>query len=125
MKKFFMLLFLLESLSGCDQSGEREITAIELQQQFQEIQNLIQSGECTTDSQCTFIAYGSKPCGGPQGYFVFSTDIDIEALKKKVNKYTEDERLFNLQKGNGSDCRFVSPPNEVGCLDGNCVEIAN
>lgn len=123
MKKLFILFLLYGSITGCDKSEDRIITAFELQQQFREIQNLIESGECTENSQCTFIAYGSKPCGGPQGYFIFSSSIDVEALKQKVKRYTQDERLYNIQEGTGSDCRFVTPPGEVGCIDGNCSEI--
>ena len=125
MKKIFLLILLFGSLVGCDNLEKREITAFELQKQFQEIQNLIDSGECSENSQCSFIAYGSKPCGGPQGYFVFSSNIDIELLKNKVKRYNEDERLYNIQKGSPSDCMFLTPPNEVGCIDGNCREITN
>ncbi len=125
MKKLFILLLLFGNFTGCDQLEEREITAFELQQQFQEILNIVDSGNCSEDSQCSFMAYGSKACGGPQGYLVFSSNIDVEALQKRVTKYTEDERLYNNQQGASSDCMFVTPPNEMGCTDGNCMEITN
>lgn len=125
MNKVFVLFLLFGSFTGCEQVEEREITAFGLQQQFQEILNLVDSGNCSENSQCSFMKYGSKACGGPQGYFVFSSNIDVEALQKKVNKYTEDERLYNIQVGAASDCMFVTPPDNIGCIDGTCAEITN
>lgn len=96
MKKVFVLFMLFGSFTGCEQTEVREITASGLQRQFKEIQDLVNSGNCSEDSQCSFMAYGSKACGGPQGYLVFSSNIDVDALQKKVKKYTEDERLYNI-----------------------------
>lgn len=73
MKKIFILFLFFGIFTGCEQAKEREITAFNLQQQFREIQNLVDSGKCSEKSQCSFMAYGSKACGGAPGvsYFFF------------------------------------------------------
>jgi hypothetical protein len=99
--KFLILLLLLIGTAGSCQNSEN----------------------CTESSQCSYIAYGSKACGGPQGYLVFSSEIDTEKLKDLVNKYTIAEAAYNKQNGIVSDCSVISPPQTIDCLDGDCVKI--
>ena len=40
-------------------------------------------------SNCDFIAFGSKACGGPKSYLVFNNSIDVDLLKEK--EISEDE----------------------------------
>jgi hypothetical protein len=123
--KFLILLLLLIGTAGSCQNSEeiQEVTARDLDLQFEEITNLAASKNCTESSQCSYIAYGSKACGGPQGHLVFSSEIDTEKLKDLVNKYTIAEAAYNKQNGIVSDCSVVTPPQTIDCVDGDCVKI--
>ena len=45
-----------------------------------EIEDLANASVCDDAFECKFIAFGSKPCGGPWSYLVYSTSIDTEEL---------------------------------------------
>lgn len=124
MKIFICFIFLSGLLKGCDQPAvEQEITQAQLVQQIAEIEALIEKGSCTSDGECKFIAYGSKACGGPQGYFVYSSNVDEEKLMGLVEKHTRSEALYNQQKGIMSDCSIVPEPQAIKCQNGNCIEV--
>ncbi|MGB8705372.1 MAG: hypothetical protein WCD31_10115 [Gillisia sp.] len=124
MKMLIYWLFIIGSASGC-QSGqeEQEVTQQDLETQLSAIHSFIDAGSCTEDSRCSYIAYGSKSCGEPQGYLVFSTNIEVKTLKAMVQKYTEDEKAYNEQHKIISDCSVPVPPKTVVCKNGNCVRI--
>lgn len=88
-----------------------------------EIKLLVVENSCAENSNCDFIAFGSKPCGGPWSYLVYSTAIDVELLNEKVTTYNEMEAEYNIKWGVVSDCMFVSPPTSVECVDGKCTAI--
>ncbi|HSM63125.1 MAG TPA: hypothetical protein VK833_04230 [Gillisia sp.] len=123
--KFLILLLLFIGTAGSCQNSEeiQEITAQDLDLQFKEITKLAASKNCTEGSQCSYIAYGSKACGGPQGYLVFSSEIDSQKLKDLVDKYTKAEAAYNKQNGIVSDCMFVTPPQTISCVDGECTKM--
>lgn len=124
MKKFLILIVFSFILSGCDAlSGSNEITLAQLENQLKEIREFVLEGKCSQTGECNYIAVGSKACGGPMGYIVYSTNIDVEALKKMVDKYTADQKTYNIQNNVISDCSLANPPEKIGCVDGNCVEI--
>lgn len=124
MKIFILILLLIGTAGSCDNSEEiQEITTQDLNLQFEEITKLAASKNCNDGSQCSYMAYGSKACGGPQGYLVFSSEIDAEKLKTLVDKYTAAEAAYNKQNGIFSDCSLVAPPQSIGCVDGKCTQI--
>jgi len=43
----------------------------------EEIVQLIATGTCTQNTDCDFIAFGSKPCGGAWSYLVYSTTTNV------------------------------------------------
>lgn len=86
-----------------------------------EIAELIESSACTDQSQCDYIAFGSKPCGGPWGYLIYSTSIDVDLLHYKVNLYNQLQREYNQRYRIVSDCALVNPPSALLCEDGKCV----
>ncbi len=90
-----------------------------------EIEQLIDSGTCSENSDCDSIAFGSKPCGGSWSYLAYPTTIDVDLLLSKVNYYNEKERLFNIKWGIISDCAVVTPPTNVECIEGKCTAIYN
>jgi len=124
MKVLIILLLFIGTAGSCQDSEDiQEISRRDLDLQFEEITNLIALKNCTENSQCSYLAYGSKACGGPQGYLVFSSEVDLENLKELVENYTAAEATYNKQNGIMSDCSIVSPPQTIGCVDGNCIKM--
>ena len=124
MKSFILLLALSFIVSGCDVlNGHNTVTLEQLETQLKDIRNFVSEGDCSQAGECAYLAIGSKACGGPMGYIVFSNNIDIAALKKLVDKYTADQKTYNIENNVISDCSLANPPEKIGCVDGSCVEI--
>ena len=122
MKAFVLLLLFVVSTASCQNTDDvQSVTLQDLELQFEAIQELVRQSNCSENSQCSYLAYGSKACGGPQGYLVFSSDIDVNKLEVMVTKYSEDENTYNNQNGIISDCSFPLPPENLTCKDGKCV----
>lgn len=88
-----------------------------------EIENLASTSICNETTTCKFIAFGSKPCGGPWSYLTYSTSIDTNNLENLVETYNQKETDFNIKWGGVSDCAFVTPPTNVECQNNICVAI--
>lgn len=125
MKIFLAISMFIGIFASCEQmSADQEITREQLDRQLAEIQTLINEGNCSNSSQCKFIPYGSKACGGPQGYLIFSSGVDEEKLKSLVEKYNKAEATYNKENNIMSDCSIPPEPQELACEDGQCVEVA-
>lgn len=127
MKWFFKILvlsILLQSFQCTDANNVPDkVTSAQLETKKQEIQNYIKSFGCSESAGCSFIAFGTKPCGGPWSYLVFSNSVNLSKLEEMVKDYNEMNKLYNIQTGAASDCMFVSPPTEVKCINGVCTII--
>ena len=72
-------------------------------------------------SQCKSIAFGSKACGGPERYLVYSTVKTNEArLKQLVNEFNQLAQKINEERKIRSDCMFVTEP-MVEFVGGMCT----
>jgi len=127
MKWFFKILALsliLQSFQCTDSNDSSDlITSTQLETKKQEINTYINSFGCSESVGCNYIAFGSKPCGGPRTYLVFSNDVNLTHLKDLVTKYNEMDNLYNIQTKAISDCSFLLPPNEIKCINGVCTII--
>ena len=106
--------------SGSDNESESEVILDELSQKEKEINDFIDAAKCSPDG-CGYMAFGSKPCGGPWKYIVFPNSIDKEKLTKMVDAYNELQHQYNLETNAVSDCMAVMPPTEVVCVNGVCT----
>ena len=102
---------------------KRELTAQEIDHQklmklYDEIFTLAYNQNCTNSNDWSFTAYGSKACGGPQGFIPYSTKIDAAAFLKKVEEYTKAEDTFNKNWGIISTCDLPAQPKSVECKNG-------
>ncbi len=115
---FLSLLF----LGSCDllRSGD-DYSIDDLEELRAEITALAESETCTNSEEWDFVAFGSKPCGGPREYLAYSTQIDVSEFLDLVSKYNELDKQNNQSTGAASDCLFVGPPNGVVCEDGKPV----
>ena len=127
MKWFFKILALslmLQSFQCTDSNDSSDlITSAQIETKKQEIQNYINGFSCSESIGCSYIAFGSKPCGGPWSYLVFSNSVDLAKLQEMVKNYNEMNKLYNSQTGIYSDCMMVMPPKEVKCINGVCTAI--
>ena len=94
-----------------------------LDMKFQAVHNLIQDLYCTDSSACASISVGSKPCGGPWHYLVYSKDtVNEEVLTVMVADLNAYEAGYNVQEGIVSDCSMAREANP-GCVDRRCVDL--
>lgn len=87
------------------------------------IEDLAANSICNEEFECRSIAFGTKPCGGPWTYLVYSTSIDTLELVSRVNDYNELEMTYNINCGAVSDCSLVNPPIELVCENNQCIAV--
>ena len=125
MKWFFKILalsLLLQSFQCTDSNDSSDlITSAKLEIKKQEIQTYINSFSCSESVGCNYIAFGSKPCGGPLSYLVFSNSVNLTKLQEMVKNYNEMNKQYNIQTNAISDCMVVLPPTEIKCVNGVCT----
>ena len=122
--KIVVLSIMLQSFQCSDsENSSTNITLAQLETKKQEIQNYINSFNCSESVGCGFLAFGSKPCGGPRTYLLFSNNVNLTKLQELVKNYNDMDDLYNIQTGAVSDCMFVLPPTEVKCVNGVCTII--
>ncbi|WP_052826034.1 hypothetical protein [Neotamlana nanhaiensis] len=106
-----------------DESGNYEEELAELNQLKTDIETLAQSSVCNENETCKYIAFGSKACGGPKSYLLYSTSISTEKLENLVSTYNQKESDFNTKWDVLSDCSYVNPPTSIICENNNCVAV--
>ena len=92
----FGAVLALFMLASCAQTPAEP----ESQRLARELRSLIGTAACSSDSQCRTVAVGAKPCGGPAGYWAWSTqDTDAERLQTiSLQLFAEPRRLHHFQK---------------------------
>lgn len=109
---------------GVDTLSEEEL-AQRLDRLDGQIRSLISNKSCSSDEQCKAIAFGHKPCGGPEDYHIYSTQQTDEAtLERLVSAYTAADRRLDEMRGSQSDCEMRCRP-QVGCAGGGGGQIGN
>lgn len=126
----FSIIFFYIFLTACEvldsnnhKTKEEEFN--ELIALKESIVSLIASATCTSNSQCEYVAFGSKPCGGPWSYLVYPTTMDTRFLLEQVAIYNLKEHQYNQKWGVFSDCMLVAPPTRVDCVNNKCVAVYN
>ncbi|WP_298237108.1 hypothetical protein [uncultured Algibacter sp.] len=118
--------FLLLVSTQCDDDIDlptQEVEHQELTMLKTEIENLASSSVCNETSECKFSAFGSKPCGGPWSYIIYSTSIDTDKLEALIENYNNKEDAFNTKWGIVSDCSLAQLPSSVECKNNTCVPV--
>ncbi|MFT5890095.1 MAG: hypothetical protein ACI9Y7_000183 [Dokdonia sp.] len=120
MNKSFIFLFCVSFLfCGCsfpddDVLPNQADDLVMLEELFAEIV-IIANESCTDAEGWEFVAYGSKACGGPQGYIAYPTTIDVEDFLILVENYTTEEAIYNSNYDIVSTCDVTLPPVDVVC----------
>lgn len=131
MKKSIVLLglipvFLLTTAMSCEEDdapincGQ---TLKVLAEYKASIESLAAQSVCGEEFECRFIAFGSKPCGGPWEFLVYTTSIDTTQLLTFVADYNQLEANYNLICNPVSDCSAPQPPTGFGCENNQCIPI--
>ncbi|MCF8274553.1 MAG: hypothetical protein K9I95_12045 [Flavobacteriaceae bacterium] len=128
MKKTYFLLFVICSLFMAFQCEDDSNLIMEDEQKAlmvskKIIEDLAATSVCNENTECKFIAFGSKPCGGPWSYLIYSTSIDTNELESLVEEFNQNQANFNQKWGIVSDCSFALPPTNVNCENNSCIPI--
>ena len=87
----------------------------------QEIDALIGDAAGASIADCRSAAIGSKPCGGPWAFIVYSaSSTDPTELANRLAEYNAFEAEMNALYGYVSDCSIPSMPVLV-FKDGRCI----
>jgi hypothetical protein len=120
--RLIMLALVMQSFQ-CDHDHSHGITQEMLNMKKQQILEYISQFSCAEASNCNYIAFGAKPCGGPREYLAFPSSVNMETLQTLVNEYNQMDNAYNLQTGAVSDCLLVGPPSNMGCVNNICTII--
>jgi len=88
-----------------------------------EIEDLANTSVCGDTFECKYIGLGTKPCGGPWNYLVYSTSINTEQLESLVESYNNKETDYNINWNIASDCAIINPPTNITCENNTCVAV--
>jgi len=118
-----LVFFLVIGCTSEDSTKEKDVDSKIITNLEEEIIALADSSVCNDETECASIAFGSKPCGGPWSYLVYSTSIDVQLLKDKVKQFNQMQQEFNIKYGIISDCSIALPPTGFLCEDNKCKGI--
>ncbi len=116
-----MLLMTSSCSSNDNNTPTYEIELEKLSLLKAEIETLASTSVCDGTTECKFIGLGSKPCGGPWSYLVYTTSIDVDKLKAAVEDYNQKEAAFNGKWEIVSDCALALQPISISCENNTCV----
>jgi hypothetical protein len=128
MNLFIYVAFTFLTVLACnsnDLTEDKEVELKKITNLEEEIVALAASSVCNDKTECDAIAFGSKPCGGPWSYLVYSNSIDIDLLKSKVEEFNKMQKEYNTKHGIISDCAVVMPPRDIICEDNKCKAVDN
>ena len=94
-----------------------------IQKAHQQLRALTADPQCDNSAQCKVTPVGSRACGGPSSYLVYSNKIadeqEVELLSKKI---TTLESQFNAENAMVSICQHLTAP-ETQCVENKCVKL--
>ena len=100
--------------------NEDALTAEELEKMYESARALADATHCSSANDCAAQALGSKACGGPAEYVVYSKlSTDEDALKTAAEELAASETRYNKEQGISSDCAYMEAP-EVACESDVC-----
>lgn len=101
----------------------KEVSLDDIKAAKNKLNSLIADKQCATSSQCKVNAVGSRACGGPSDYIVYSTQsASQEQVSALSDIVTLLESTFNAQKGMISTCQHLTAPN-TQCVENKCVKL--
>ena len=112
-----------DSVVGDNNGDQRteEGDRAQLAEMRRKINALVGDAAGTSIEDCRYAGVGSKPCGGPWEFIVYSaSSTDSTALAEKLTAYNAFEAEMNELYGYASDCSVPNAP-VLAYRDGRCV----
>ncbi len=103
------------SCSVIQDTNSGEVEAKELTNMLARINEIANSVKCINADEWRYTSYGSKPCGGPNGYIAYSSSIDTIAFLKLIEEHKLAQKKYNEEQGIMSDCSVPAEPSGVIC----------
>ena len=90
---------------------------------YKAVTDMIAEPVCSTSLQCSSVALGAKPCGGPWRYLVYSNvTVNERELQRRAAELFAFELEYNRRNRMVSDCIGIGRPTP-GCVDSMCVNV--
>ncbi|AOT10025.1 hypothetical protein [Pseudoalteromonas luteoviolacea] len=103
--------------------NEDEISQAGIQNQHKYLNFITKDKSCDSNSQCLAIPVGSRACGGPSSYLLFSTKTaDQNKVYELAKKLTDSEAQYNAKHGMISICEHLRQPT-TQCVENTCVTL--
>jgi hypothetical protein len=121
---YFTMMVLVSFFAGCeslDAGHSQDAEKKSLQQKRNQIISFINAHTCSTNTDCRYTPFGSKPCGGPWEYLLYPASVDTTRLFAMIRDYNTAESAYNKKWGIMSDCSVPSPPDSMACVAGKCM----
>ena len=91
------------------------------QELLQHLRELNQTKNCQSSQDCSLIEIGHRPCGGPEEYWVKSSqNTQLKRLVTLAKKHKSQIRQQQKQQGALGICQIIPKPN-YACQKGVCV----
>jgi len=104
-----------------DEQRTEEGDRAQLVEMRREINALVGDAEGASIADCRYAGLGSKPCGGPWEYIVYSvSSTDSTVLSNRLAAYDAFEAEMNVRYGYASDCSVPNIP-VLAYNDGRCI----
>lgn len=108
------------ALASCAQTPPPSASETESARLATELRTLIGPASCSADTQCRTVAVGAKACGGPAGYWAWSSQgTDAQALNDLAERQTAAQRREVAGGGLRSNCALATDPG-AACVAGRC-----
>ncbi len=118
--KLLIAALLVLLLGSC---SDAEIENMDMQELLIAIDKEVGTPYASSIDSCKVMPIGSKPCGGPNAYVVYSNQVSsTPRLEIMVERFTKLQHEDNIRRGLGSDCAYIGPP-EVVLDKGVCTPI--
>lgn len=116
----------IESLTHTELIVSRALTPqeeaqVQLVNTFEALEAEIKTEVCENGQDWSYVAYGAKACGGPQGFLAYPKAIDTTQFFSKVAAYTKAEQSYNETWSVFSTCEAIQSPKAVVCENGRPV----
>lgn len=105
-------------ISCSEEESSQQEDFIELNGVFESIQEAATSKPCIDATQWSFIPYGQKACGGPQGFIAYPLSIDTVAFFNRIEGHRLREAFLNEKWAVFSACDVPPQPQSVDCENG-------
>ena len=79
---------------------------------------------CNADVDCKSVEYGSRACGGPEEYLIYSTAqlnaTDEKKLLDLISEYNSYSDIIMKSQSSAGICSIVMKPN-LSCINQQCI----